>query len=233
MSRTKLLEGDSVAVIDDVREDAELTADLIGEAGFEPKIICPPPSSIEVLLEEIRKNTRAVICDHRLTGRANVRYHGAEVVAKSNEAHVPAVLITTYADVDTYSIRLWRSRIPRLLRRGRHSDPDAMTSALLQAEKEQVGEFEPDRVGYRTVVRVANVRTREGLSVAEVIISAWNPAEAVEIPTELITRDVDLAERRLPDMRFMAKVNIYAESPDELYFESFEVAPPIPREWLP
>jgi len=224
--------GDPVAVVDDVAEDADLTATLVREAGFEPLTIVPPPTSIDVLLEQISRNARAAICDHRLAGRVNVGYDGAEVVARSNENNVPAVLITTYADVEAHSIRLWRSRIPRLLRRGRESDPDTIAEALFQAARETTGRFEPDRLAYRTVVRVEAVRTVAGTIVAEVVVSAWNPSEVVEIPTALITRDVVVDERRLPGSRFMAYVNIYADAPDELYFRGFEPAPAVPNEWL-
>ncbi len=224
-------QGDAVAVVDDIVEDADLTAALVREAGFEPIVIAPPPPSIERLLAKIRSDARALICDHRLAGRVNVSYYGAEVVAKSNEFKIPAVLITTYADVEAYSIRLWRSRIPRLLRRGRESDPDTIFEALTQADGEAGGRYEPHRIAYRTVVRVESVRKVEGTRVAEVVVPAWNPSEVVEIPVALISNDIPNSGNQLPGTRFMAYVNIYAETADELYFRDFELAPEVPAGW--
>jgi len=226
-----LTQGDSVAVIDDIREDAELTASLVSEAGFTPIVITPPPSSITLLLDQIGDSARAAICDHRLAGRGKVGYYGAEVVARSNARHLPAVLITTYADLEAHSIRLWRSGIPRLLRRGRESDPDTIFEALTQADRETGGQYEPNRKPYRAVVRVDTVRAVEGVEVAGVVVSAWNPSEVVEIPSSLITQDVPEYKGRLSGIRFMANVNIFAQAPDELYFRDFELAPEIPDGW--
>jgi CheY-like chemotaxis protein len=226
-----LTEGDSVAVIDDIREDAELTASLVSEAGFTPVVITPPPSSLTQLLERVRTSARAVICDHRLAGRGEVPYYGAEVVAKSNANHLPAVLITTYADAEAHSIRLWRSGIPRLLRRGRESDPDTIYEALIQADREADGTYEPNRKPYRVVVRVETVRKIGGIRLAEVVVPAWNPSEVVEIPVSLITQDSQQRKFQLSGARFIAYVNIYAETPDELYFRDFEPAPEIPNGW--
>ena len=225
-----LVQGDTVAVVDDVDEDADLTASLVSEAGFVPVVI-PPTPSVERLLDLIRKDARALICDHRLGGRANVSYYGAEVVAKSNEIKIPAVLITTYADVESHSIRLWRSHIPRLLRRGRESDPDAIFEALVQAGEEAEGRYQDNRVAYRTVVRIEDVRTVGGTRVADVVVSAWNPSEVVEIPLSLIGSHATKTDEELRGSRFMAYVNIYADTADELYFRDFEPAPEVPEGW--
>jgi len=221
-----------VAVVDDILEDADLTATLVREAGFVPVIIAPPPPSIEHLLSRIRNDARALVCDHRLTGTANVAYYGAEVVARSNKDHIPAVLLTTYADVDTQSIRRWRSGIPRLLRRGRESDPDTLFESLVQADEEASGRYEDNRRAFRTVVRVEGVRTVEGTRVAEVVVSAWNPSEVVEIPLALMAGAVgEASDDQLRGKRFMAYVNIYADTADELYFRDFEEAPEVPEGW--
>jgi hypothetical protein len=226
-----LSQGDPVVVVDDIAEDADLTAALVREAGFVPIIITPPLPSIEGLLIRIKKDARAVVCDHRLAERANVSYYGAEVVARSNEINIPAVLITTYADVEAYSIRLWRSRIPRLLRRGRESDPDTIFEALNQADAEVGGRYAPGRRAYRTVVRIENVRMVEGTRVAEVVVSAWNPSEVVEIPLALLGEHSSKTDDELRGGRFMAYVNIYADTAGELYFRDFELAPELPDGW--
>jgi len=227
-----LSEGDKVAVVDDVQEDAAMTASLVSEAGFNPVVIASPPSSIDSLLADIRRSARAVVCDHRLSDRGRVRYYGAEVVARSNEQHFPAVLITTYADVDYASIRLWRAGIPCMLKRGRESGPDEIIEALNRTEKEVNGLFSVERKPYRAVVRVESIRPSASYGVAEVVVSAWNPAEVIEIPVELIRRDLKEPKILSAGSRYMADVNIFAPSPDELYFQNFELAPEIPEGWL-
>jgi CheY-like chemotaxis protein len=224
-------QGDAVAVVDDIAEDADLTAALVREAGFIPIVIVPPPPSVDRLLARIRSDASALVCDHRLAGTANVDYYGAEVVAKSNRDRIPAILITTYADVEAQSIRRWRSGIPRLLRRGRESDPDAIFEALIQADKEIGGSYEANRKAFRTVVRVEGLRTVEGARVAEVVVPAWNPSEVIEIPLALIAGESSGSEDQFQGKRFMAYVNIYANGADELYFRDFEEAPDVPEGW--
>jgi hypothetical protein len=226
-----LSEGDKVAVVDDVQEDAAMTASLVSEAGFEPVVITPPLPSLDSLLSDIRKSARAVVCDHRLSDRGRVKYYGAEVVARSNQQHFPAVLITTYADVDYESIRLWRAGIPCMLKRGREAGPDEIIEALNRTEKEVYGVFSPERKPYRAVVRVENIKPSARFGVAEVVVSAWNPAEVIEIPVELIRRDLKEPKVVSGGSRYMADVNIFAPSPDELYFRNFEPAPEIPEGW--
>jgi FixJ family two-component response regulator len=228
-----LREGDPVAVVDDIEQMARSMASLVEEAGFRPVQIPPVHANVEELLAQIAAESRATVCDHRLGQRTAVPYDGAEVVARSNRNGVPAVLITTYANTDeNTSIRRWRAGIPRLLRRGTEADPATITEALRVAEKEAGGLYELERTAYRTVVRVEAVRSWEGQSVAEVVVAAWHPDEVVELPTSLLLETVDVRAQHLLGRRFMAEVNIYAETAGELYFRAFEPAPEVPSEWL-
>jgi FixJ family two-component response regulator len=228
-----LREGDPVAVVDDIDRMARATALLVEDAGFQPVQIPPVHARVEDLLDQIAARSRATICDHRLGQRTAVPYDGAEVVARSNDHGIPAVLITTYANTDeNTSIRRWRAGIPRLLRRGTQAHPDAIAKALRVAENEARGLYEVERTAYRTVVRVQDIRSWEGQSVAEVVVSAWHPDEVVELPTSLLLDTIDLQDQQLPGRRFMAEVNIYAETAGELYFRAFEPAPEVPSDWL-
>ena len=174
-----LRDGDTIGIVDDVDNDAEATAELLIDAGFNP-VRVPITHDLDRLLESIALGARAVVCDHRLAKDAEghgVPYTGAEVVAGCSERGFAAVLITTWANSDeATSIRQLRDRIPRVLKRGRASGSTVIRDALDAAQAEVVGVFAAERRSYRTVVRVIQLE-REDSSLAEIIVPAWRPDE--------------------------------------------------------
>ncbi|MEV0987130.1 hypothetical protein [Streptomyces sp. NPDC049949] len=207
------------------------TSILLEDAEFQPIAIEPSFPNLNALLDEVERNATGLVCDHRLSHGSNARFTGAEVVAASNRRRIPAVLITGYADLDEQtSIRRWRSSIPCMLRK--RFEPDAIESALSVAHREQLFGPAPDRIGHRTVVRVLRVDQIGSEQIVEVIVVAWDPADAVILPADMITQCVGIPAAELPGMRFMANVNIHTKNPEELFFEGFELAPRVPTDWL-
>lgn len=223
--------GDKVAVVDDSEDDALRTAEMLIDAAFEPVTIPLRNVSVDSLLDEVAEKARGLVCDHRLSHHASVAYSGAQVVAASNARGIPSVLISGYIDLDEHSsIRRYRSGIPRLL--SKRFAPEDLTEALNAVQQEHVQGPAEDRKAYRTVVRVLTLREENSESIAEVIISAWDPKLAVALPTALITCDVDIDLHTLAGRRLMAEVNIYAASHEDLFFRNFEIALSPPDSWL-
>lgn len=223
--------GSRIAVVDDSLDDMRRTSILLEDAEFEPVAIKPPFDTLDSLLQVVVEKASGLVCDHRLSHGAAVPFTGAQVVAASNRRHIPAVLITGYADLDEQtSIRRWRSSIPCMLRK--RFDPEAIDRALQIAHREQLVGPAPDRVAHRTVVRVLRVDQIGAERIVEVIVVAWDPVDAVILPADIITSRVGLSAETLPGMRFMANVNIHAKNSEELFFDGFEVAPKVPNEWL-
>lgn len=225
--------GSRIAVVDDSLDDLRRTSILLEDAEFEPVAINPSFDTLDSLLQVVAEKAVGLVCDHRLSHGAAVPFTGAQVVATSNQRHIPAVLITGYADLDEQtSIRRWRSSIPCMLRK--RFDPEAIDRALQIAHREQVVGPAPDRVAHRTVVRILRVDQIGAERIVEVIVVAWDPIDAVLLPADIITSRIrHLSLEELPGMRFMANVNIHAKNSEELFFDGFEVAPSIPNEWLP
>lgn len=229
-----LQDGDTIGVVDDVDQDAEATSELLIDAGFSPVRVAITPN-LDEMIESVASGARALICDHRLTkdetGRG-VPYTGAEVVARCSERGFAAVLITTWANADeATSIRSFRDRIPRVLKRGRASGSTVIRDALEAAEAETRGAFSSERQAHRTVVRVVQVEEGED-PLAEVIVSAWRPDEAILVPGSLIAAGTSLAAHDLAGCRFLADVNIYAADEADLYFRDFEVLSEPPADWM-
>jgi DNA-binding NtrC family response regulator len=229
--RTPLKPGDPIAVIDDSIDDMRRTSMQLTDADFTPVEISFENTDVDTLLGRVRAKAKGLICDHRLGHHAAVRFSGAQVVAECNRRKIPAVLITGYADVDQQTtIRQWRADIPRLLRKT--FDPDELAEALHAVELEQYNGPETNRVPYRTVVRILGVEKIGSEYVAEVIAVAWSASNAIVVPVSIIEQTIDIEPDRLTGMRFMADVNIYANSSDEIFFSAFEIAPDIPSEWM-
>ncbi|WP_188188491.1 hypothetical protein [Nonomuraea sp. SYSU D8015] len=223
--------GDKVAIVDDSLDDAERTSEIVFDCDFEPVIISPIQPSVDALLDIVAAEAKGLVCDHRLSRIVRVPFDGAQVVAKSNARRIPAVLISSYIDLDeSSSIRRYRAQIPRLL--SKRFEPDELSEALVAAQKEQIEGPASDRVPYRTVVRVCGLRKVGVEAIAEVVIAAWRPVETVELAANLITDCVDLPLQDLVGKRFMANVNIYAKSHEDLYFTDFALAVPPVMKWL-
>ncbi|MEU7963550.1 hypothetical protein AB0D09_08805 [Streptomyces sp. NPDC049097] len=224
--------GDPVAIIEDEEVNRRATGWIVEEADFTPVPVSRIPVSLEELFAEIEDKAVAVICDHRLGRGGNVSYYGAEVVAKSNQRKIPAVLLTSYANSDENStIRRWRSEIPMLLSRGADSDPDRLAQALSLAEQECRGIYTEARKPYRVIVRVQDLRYGPEEVVAECVVTAWQPRTTVDVPASMITDFLDLPIEQLVGKRLSAEVNIYAPTAGELYFRDFKMGPGVPAGW--
>jgi len=178
-------------------------------------------------LLEAAKTAKAqfALCDHRLSEGHYARFDGAEAVARLNQAHLPSVLTTRYqrSDVDT-SIRPWRRWIPRLVASSALS-PFVLQEACEACRREVVNYVVPiERRGCRVVLTVKDVVPKANEKVVKVVITQWNPREQVGFPLSMmplrLRQHVDIGEFLL------ATVNTAAESPDDLFFEDFEIPHP-------
>ncbi|MEU4775302.1 hypothetical protein [Micromonospora sp. NPDC023644] len=225
--------GDRVAIVEDDEANLRAVVWTLEDLDLEPIWVPPDPRGVDFLIEGVRSVAGAVISDHRLGKKMSIPYYGAEFVARSNQRKVPAVLMTSYANSDeSTSIRAWRADIPRLLNRGTDAgDPTKIRGALEQAKAECLGEFSQERRAYQAVVRVKGLRAGPSGTVAEVVVTAWRPSEAVDVPASIITDGLSIEDGRLRGTRFVADVNIYAESGGDLYFKNIRPAPKLPEAW--
>jgi hypothetical protein len=69
-------------------------------------------------------------------------------------------------------------------------------------------------------VRIAAVDMGSKQQIAFAIVPGWDPRQVVRFPVDIVSFPL----RRLlkPDARFVAKVNIGAETPADLYLSDFE-----------
>lgn len=216
---------ETVAVIDDDRDQAELTALLLEEAEFKPLFITAkkPFRYPGEVAELVRGQAQGAVCDHRLTHHGFSTFNGAELSALLHDSRIPNILTTQYIDMDVdVSIRKWRHKIPALLSRDA-TDSESIRLGLTQSLREILGEVSETRKPYKSLIRVTDLIGEAETSVLDVIIPSWNPLRAVRFPLSLIPGDLQLSVQA--GTRLFSFVNIGAEDPQELYFNGFELAP--------
>lgn len=214
-----------IAIIDDDKDLAELTAWEVEAAGYEPYLLEDDRRFYQVsdLVSLIKENTQCAVCDHRLMKSGFANFYGAELVANLYDLNFPSLLITQFTEMDTsFSIRKWRHKIPVLLSRDK-ADASSIAKGIEDCILELSGKIPPTRKPRRTIVRITKIDEESGEDVVDAFVPAWNPHKAVRFPASLIPEDIRV--KLQPDIRLFAHVNTGAEKSDDLYFEKFELAP--------
>jgi hypothetical protein len=224
MIMTPVLNDKRIAIIDDDKNLAELTAWEVEEAGYEPFLLDNRHFlKVNDLVSLIRENTQGAVCDHRLMNSGFANFYGAELVANLYDLKFPSLLITQYTEMDTsFSIRKWRHKIPVLLSR-EEADASSIAKGIEDCTLELSGKIPSTRKARRTIVRITNIDEESGEGVVDAFVPAWNPHKAVRFPASLIPENIKVVLK--PNMRLFAHVNTGAEKSDDLYFEKFELAP--------
>lgn len=213
-----------VGVIDDDEAQAEAVGELLSDLGFEPVIITGRYETAVQLADDAVDRADAIVCDHRLSEYGMAKFYGAEAVAEFFQRGKPSVLLTQYRTTDSnVSIRRWREWIPSVLSR---QDTAQSVSPVIhgfeRCIRELSGQPPADRKPYRSMVEIVGIG-EESEPIADVLISNWRPLEAVRIPVSVIPEDL---RRGLRVGTFLiARVNVGATSPEDLFFADFELAP--------
>ena len=229
---TTIEETTRVAVIDDVRGQAETAAGIAEEAGLLPVIISEgdgvfrTPQDLLAKLQQERST--AVICDHRLSHTQFAHFTGAEFVAILFQRKVPGLLLSTFAAIDgDTSIRLHRAHIPYIVSRD-DLVPDEIVRGLERCKAELAGNTPLERLPRRTLVRVVDVLTEGITPVVDAIVHTWNPDVAIRFPLDTVKdssiRQV-LEQGIETEIRLFAQVNVGCQDRNEIFFKEFEFAP--------
>jgi len=167
-----------------------------------------------------------VVCDHRLFERGSyATYNGAAAVAASYRSGRGGVLVTAWEREDAeLSIREHRRWIPVLIH-ATELKRTVLEEALLQADREARQHLPVrQRVPYRTIMTVTSLVSSGGKQVVKVVMSQWNPNLEVGFPISMLPQGMRAAA--VPGNMLIAQVNLEAERPEGLFFDSFELPDP-------
>lgn len=207
-----------ILVVDDDAEARKGFGYSIEELEITPVLEEGPIEDLQRFVEGVPDRAQAVLCDYRLkTSGTYSSYGGDEVVAACYRRGIPGLLCTQYTDVVVEVNRQRRRFIPSLLRTSSPT-PDDIRASLRACQEELAGSVHPARRPWRALVRVHDAPADEDY--CHVIVPAWSADQAIRLYLE------DLPERIRPRMttgaRLHAKVNIGADSFEEVFFDEWE-----------
>jgi CheY-like chemotaxis protein len=208
---------DDVLVVDDNERARDSAAMTIADASLRPVKQADRLPELHEFVELASAKADAVFCDHHLNVGQYARFYGAEAVAELYKKCLPAVLCTRFTRSDMDHIRPFLRFIPALITPD-SLEPEAVAEGFERCVEEFKGAFRPFRKPWRTVVRIENVEQRlGGVALLDVFVPAWNSQEGFRIPADVF-RTLSLDQLK-PGFRFHARVNLGAESWEQLFFD--------------
>ncbi|WP_411116491.1 response regulator [Streptomyces sp. 058-1L] len=236
MSVRLLSEGSSVVVIDDDVNDAASLIPTLEDAGFRAEMITQftPGQDADAFLASLGDRYDAVVCDHILAGRGNVRFTGAELVCKANRragTPLPAVLISSHVNTEQNgAILRWREGIPSVVDKTDASDE--VVEALQYTLDELAGNLARERRAFATPIEVLEVQPGGEEPKAKVVVVGWKIDSSVWMPLGPIEEATGLGPEELCGQWLEAEVNCYAKDASDLFYRNIILAPDLPQEWL-
>ena len=207
-----------VSIVDDDERARESYEYSLEELELSPVQEAGPLKDLQQFLQRLPTRADAVLCDYHLRKQGNyASFNGDEIVVACYRDSFPAVLCTTYTDVDINLMRSSRRFIPALLKPD-ELDPDNIARGFERCIQEFDGRYQPSRKPWRTLVRVEEVEPDEDYFY--VIISGWNPRKKIRVSLDDLPNNIRPLVK--PEKRFHAQVNVGAENHEDLYFDSWE-----------
>jgi hypothetical protein len=208
-----------VDIVDDKPDARKIMAMTVDEANLEPVLENNQLPPLSQFVTAAIGKTDAAICDYKLSLGKYAQFNGAEAVAKFYDSKWPALLCTTYGKADIDAMRLYRRKIPVLIRTENLS-PDTIAMGFEYCIRELKTNFSPDRKPWRTMVRIEEVDKEMVPPMFFVVLPGWCSIDKIRLPLDIIPSD--LQKNIKPGVRFHAQVNKGAENQDDLYFDNFE-----------
>jgi CheY-like chemotaxis protein len=208
-----------IAIVDDqadVRASYEFNVE---DLGLQSVLETGPLQSLENTVHQMTSQSDAAICDYNLKVRDYSLFNGAELVARLYKNAFPALLCTKWHTASIDEMRRYLRFIPKLIDPSA-LEPSTISRGLEVCIREFGGLFVPVRKPWRALIRVEDVRSPQGVPFVYVTVPSWNPQEIVRLPQDVF--GPELMSRVKPGMRLHAKVNLGAESHEELFFEDWE-----------
>ncbi len=208
-----------VAVVDDSEDMRQTLSDELSFAFHETHPLVGPFKNVNDLVTTVTSVADAAVCDHHLNTRNFAHCTGAEVVNRCYRQRFPSVLITNWGPADIDEIRPYLPGIPVLLTPN-EANLDAIKEGFMRCMEEFRDEYRSNRKPWRTLVRVEDVSLERADSLVYVVLPGWISDQVIRLKLDIFP--CELQPHIKPGARFHARVNLGAETQDQLYFSDFD-----------
>ena len=209
-----------IAIVDDQSESRKSYGYTVENADFEPISVDGPLGTLADYTDHrnIRDMADAAVCDYQLSTRAYASFSGAELVSYWYQNGFPALLCTRWEKAQIDRIRPHRRWIPVLIKPDELT-VDSLVSGLEECLRELGGTFRPSRRPWRTQIHFL-YREDEQRDTFFAEIPGWELRDIIRIRLSDLPRNV--APRVTDDFRCHARVNLGAETAEELFLYDWE-----------
>ena len=192
--------------IDDLRD---LDVELVEVSGLQGDVSTAWESSIG--------NCDAVVTDLVLKRSGYAPFNGGVLAVESRRRRIPAILCTSYSDVNQELLRRERRHVAAILPQALF-DLDLIRDGLRRSIGELEGRFIPERRPWRTQIEIVDAPS--GADYVWVIVMGRSPNEKVKVYTGELPLEVqtDINSGKI----LHALVNTGAKSAQDLYFDEWE-----------
>lgn len=205
-------------------DDDQSTRDLYGHPIDDMSLMAQPWTSIPDLtmfVNSLNRNKDAAICDYQLKTANYAKFNGDEVLARLYDEKIPALMCTKYSSADEFRHRLrW---IPQVVSPNALSEQSIRRSIEIAIDELHNSKFISSRKPWRTMIRVESSEPIGELAYKlSLIVPGWKHDLGIHLT---ILRNNPVAhfvhQKVLADgvARVFGKVNLGAESENELYVE--------------
>ena len=215
-----------VAAVDDIADELQTLGGELEEAGHEVVLREMPIRSIDSLVTWLRvQEAEAFVCDQRLSFSAYATFQGAEAIHQVvRSLLLPSLLVSSYLETEILAIRRWRADIPVVIEKERLS-PEEINDGFRLCSAELRGDLPTQRISRRTGVHIKGVSTRT-TGIIDAVVPGWDENRVVSLPLDLVADQVLREEVRQGYVDWLiAKINVDAEQPADLFFSDFERSP--------
>jgi hypothetical protein len=205
---------ESIAIVDDDENARETYGEAVALLDVIPNLESGPITDLDEFLERLVAHSQAVVCDYHL--RKTKRYarnDGDQIVETCYARHFPAILCTSFSNVDFTLSRRRRQFIPALMN-FREINPDSIVHGIERCIKEYAGMFSATRQPTRTLVRIDEILA----DAVYIVVPGWDPVERIFLSFEDIPPDILRAVKN-GVVRLHTEANVGAERLEDLYFD--------------
>lgn len=206
---------DRVAIVDDDPSARLGYKPAIEDMDVEAVLEAGPLMLLQPYVQSLSTRVNAVFCDFHLKKKDYARFNGDELAAALYKQRIPAVLCTSYSDWEQSLLRTHRRFIPKIIEYAA-AEPETIMEIFETCISEFDGKYEDVRRPWRTLVRVEEII--EDQDYLYVVVPGWSAIQKIRVQYDSIPTDL-LSKMQNGLERLHAKVNIGAESDEDLYFD--------------